>query len=236
MLTALHSSHKEDNETMEGFNRRFNELIKSLPQDINPPENAILIFYVQAFEGEMRYQLKDKDSTSNREAQDKAFKIYKNMQAAGISSVLGFSKSSSLESNDVKKVENQEPQGDSIKELTRLIKQMELVYINQISAMHNKIVAMERDKDNNHKINDRWQKGLPKGPPYQEQEIPPEPLKMNNWFDDQIVKEKLAISGRMEQVKWVGHDFVFDSNNDLLETVEDNKDMVCMNRHMDKVE
>ena len=40
----------------------------------------------------------------------------------------------------------------------------------------------------------------------------------------------------MEQINWVGHDFVFDSNNDLLETVEDNKDMVCMNKHMDTVE
>ena len=156
---------------MEGFNRRFNKLVKSLPQDIKPPENSILIFYVQAFEGEMRYQLRDKEPTNVREAQDKAIKIEKNMQASGKSNVLGFSKGSPPESDKVKKVENQEPQGDSIKELARLIKQMEEVYINQLSSMHNKIVAMEKDKGNNHKPNDRWQKGLPKGPPYQQWDL-----------------------------------------------------------------
>ena len=45
---------------------------------------------------------------------------------------------------------------------------MEEVYINQSSTMHNKIAVIEKDKGNNHKPNDRWQKGLPKGPPYQD--------------------------------------------------------------------
>ena len=92
--------------TVEGFNRRFNELVKSLPQDVKPPEKAILIFYIQAFEGEMRYQLKDKEPTNVREAQDKAIKIDKNMQDSGKSNVLGFSEGSPLESDKVKKVEN----------------------------------------------------------------------------------------------------------------------------------
>ena len=34
----------------------------------------------------------------------------------------------------------------------------------------------------------------------------------------------------------VGHECVFDNNEDLLESVEDRKDMVCMTRNMDKVE
>ena len=71
---------------------------------------------------------------------------------------------------------------------------MELNHANQIAAMQatqtalqNKIVAMEEDKGNNHRPNDRWQKGLPKGPPYQEQERPPEPMEANNWFDDLVI-------------------------------------------------
>ena len=40
----------------------------------------------------------------------------------------------------------------------------------------------------------------------------------------------------MEQVNMVGHECVFDNNEDLLESVEDSKDMVCMTRNMDKVE
>ena len=53
----------------------------------------------------MRYQLRDKDPTNVREAQDKAIKIDKNMQDSGKSNVLGFSR-------EIKKVQNQEPQGD----------------------------------------------------------------------------------------------------------------------------
>ena len=216
---------------VEGFNRRFNELVKSLPQDIKPPEKAILIFYIQAFEGEMRYQLRDKEPTNVREAQDKAIKIDKNMRDSGKSNVLGFSR-------EIKKVQNQEPQGDSIKELARLIKQMNEVYSNQLSVMHNKIVAMEKNKSNNHEPNDRWQKGIPKGPPYQEQERPPEPMEASNWFDDpvipycracddsheegtcpiffQIIKEKLAARERMEHVNMAGHECVFDNNEGLV--------------------
>ena len=36
LLTALHSSHKEDNETVEEFNKRFNDLVKSCPPNIKP--------------------------------------------------------------------------------------------------------------------------------------------------------------------------------------------------------
>ena len=65
----------------------------------------------------MRFQLRDKEPTNVREAQDKAIKIDKNMQASGKSNVLGFSKGSLPGSYKVKKVENWESQGDSIKEL-----------------------------------------------------------------------------------------------------------------------
>ena len=76
----------------------------------------------------MKYQLRDKETTNVREAQDTAIKIDKNMQDSGKSNVLVFSK-------EVKKVQNQEPQGDSIDKLTQLIKQMELNHANQLAAM-----------------------------------------------------------------------------------------------------
>ena len=47
----------------------------------------------------MRYQLRDKEPTNVREAQDKAIKIDKNIQDSGKSNVLGFSK-------EVKKVQD----------------------------------------------------------------------------------------------------------------------------------
>ena len=264
LLAALHTSQKQESETMEEFNKRFNDLVKSLPADIKPREASLLIYYIQALEGEMNYQIRNKEPVNLKDAQEKAIKIEKNMQDLGKSNVLGFSMDSPLESHKVKKVENQEPQGDSIDKLTQLIKQMEVNHANQIAAMqanqtawHNKLVAMERES-NNHNPNDRWQKDIPKGPPYPEQERPPEPMEANNWFDDsiipycracddineegtcpiffQIIKEKLAVREKVEQVNMVGHECVFDNNEDLLDSVEDSKDMVCMTRNMDKVE
>jgi hypothetical protein len=54
-LAALSTSQKKENETMEEFNKRFNDLVKILPQTIKPPAVSILIHYMEAFEGEIRY-------------------------------------------------------------------------------------------------------------------------------------------------------------------------------------
>jgi hypothetical protein len=42
-------------------NQKFNELVSSMHSDIKPPAEAILIYYIEAFGGEMRYQLRDKE-------------------------------------------------------------------------------------------------------------------------------------------------------------------------------
>jgi hypothetical protein len=42
-LAALTSSHKNENETVEEFNTKFNSLVKSLHDDIKPSDDAILI-------------------------------------------------------------------------------------------------------------------------------------------------------------------------------------------------
>jgi hypothetical protein len=60
-LGALTTSQKKENETVVEFNSKFNSLVKSLHQDVKPPDAAILIYYIEAFEGEMRYALRDKD-------------------------------------------------------------------------------------------------------------------------------------------------------------------------------
>jgi uncharacterized protein YjiS (DUF1127 family) len=51
LLAALSSSQKKENETMDEFNKRFNDLVKSLPTNIKPSDTAILIYYMEAFEG-----------------------------------------------------------------------------------------------------------------------------------------------------------------------------------------
>jgi hypothetical protein len=51
---------------MEEFNKKLNDLVTttSLPTDIKPPDNAILIYYIETFGGKMRYQLRDKEPTN----------------------------------------------------------------------------------------------------------------------------------------------------------------------------
>lgn len=45
-LAALHTMHKNENETMEEFNKRFNDLVKSLPTTIKPLDASLLIYYI----------------------------------------------------------------------------------------------------------------------------------------------------------------------------------------------
>jgi hemerythrin len=61
LLANLNSIMKNENETMEEFNKRFNELINIIHKDIKPPDASILNYYGEAFSGEMCYQLRDKE-------------------------------------------------------------------------------------------------------------------------------------------------------------------------------
>jgi len=151
-LAALTSSHKKENETVEEFNAKFNNLVKSLHDDIKPSDAVVLIYYMEAFEGEMRYALRDKDPQNLRAAQATTIRIDKNMQDARKSNIPGFTRGSSSSSkvNDEKKkkVEGQESSNEGIKELTQLIKQMELNHANQINALQNRFITMERSQNN----------------------------------------------------------------------------------------
>ena len=69
LLAALNTIKKNENETMEEFNKRFNEIINSLHKDIKPPDASILIYYIEAFSGEMCYRLRDKEPTNLKVAQ-----------------------------------------------------------------------------------------------------------------------------------------------------------------------
>jgi hypothetical protein len=60
--------------------------------------------------------------------------------------------------------ENQKPSNDGMNELTQLIKQMEINHANQINALQNRLITMERSQSNRkqHKPNDKWLKRPPK--------------------------------------------------------------------------
>jgi hypothetical protein len=175
-LATLTSSHKKENETVEEFNAKFNSLVKSLHDDIKPSDVAVLIYYMEAFEGEMRYALRDKDPQNLKATQVTTIKIDKSMQDARKSNIPGFTRGSSSQLFDEKKknVETQKPSSDGIKELTQLIKQMEINHANQLkekvsqmNAMQNRLIAMERGQANRsqHRPNDKWPKNTPPPPP-----------------------------------------------------------------------
>ena len=115
-------------------------------------------------------------------------------QDARRSNIPGFSRGISSKTNEEKKkkVENQESSNDGIKELTQLIKQMEInqgnqmrEHANQMTTMQHRFVAMERAQANrlHHKPNDKWQKR----PPPQEQR-PPNPFESTNLVDHQVIR------------------------------------------------
>ena len=111
-LAALTTSQKKENETVVEFNTKFNSLVKSLHRDIKPSDAAILIYYIEAFEGEMRYALRDKDPQTLEATQNTAIRVEQNMLEARKSNIPGFSKGSSSKVNGEKKKKD-EGQGSS---------------------------------------------------------------------------------------------------------------------------
>jgi hypothetical protein len=182
-LGALTTSHKKENETVVEFNEKFSNLVKNLHQDVKPPAAAILIYYIEAFEGEMRYALRDKDPQTLPEAQEMAVRIEKNMLEARKSNVPDFNRGSSSRVNEDKKKrdEGQTSSNDGIKELTELIKQLDMKRDNQINALPNRLITVERSQGNNrqqHKPNDEWLRR----PPQNDQQ-PPNPFETTNLVD-----------------------------------------------------
>jgi hypothetical protein len=60
-LASLTTSHKKEHEMVLEFNTKFNNVVKILHNDVKPSDLAILIYYIEEFEGEMRYALRYKD-------------------------------------------------------------------------------------------------------------------------------------------------------------------------------
>jgi len=144
-LVALNTIKKTENETMIEFNKRVNDLVNSMHKDIKPSEASILIYYIEAFNGDLDYQLRDKEPTNLASAQRITIKIERNMQASGKSNILGFTRSSSSKHLEPKeKPESKVFLNDPFKELAEMIKTMELNHATQMNAMQNKLIAMER--------------------------------------------------------------------------------------------
>ena len=81
-----------ENETMDEFNTKLRHVVADLPRDIKPKSAFILISYIEAFTGDLRYQLRDKEPTDLKTAQELVEKIENNMQSLAKSNILGYTR------------------------------------------------------------------------------------------------------------------------------------------------
>ena len=141
MLASLTNTKKKENKTIEGFNKKFSDMVRKLHVDIKPYDTSILIYYIEAFEGEMRYQLRDKEPDNLKKAMEITEKIDRNMQSAGKSNILGFVRgtTSSSKPHDAKgkttELEGKDEGKESMKEVADMMKQIMINCTSQMNAM-----------------------------------------------------------------------------------------------------
>jgi hypothetical protein len=165
LLVALNTIKKNENETMEEFNKKFNELVSSLHTNIKPPDNSILIYYIEAFGGEMRYRLRDKEPTNLKSDQETTIKMDKNMQASVKSNLPGFTRGGSSRQSESKEKaaapDNKDPTYEPLKAITKMVKRMEATHATQLRALQNRLIAMERSQNNRFQPrpnNEKWKR------------------------------------------------------------------------------
>ena len=74
---------KKENEIICEFNVRFDKLVSNAPQDLRPTDQAILILYLNAFEGWFGLNLKEKNLNDLKTAQTWAKKAEANITSMG---------------------------------------------------------------------------------------------------------------------------------------------------------
>ena len=72
--------------------KKFRDLIASMDNEFKPPDKSILVYYIEALSGEMRYQLRDKELADVKVSQALTIKIEANMQASSKSNLAGFTR------------------------------------------------------------------------------------------------------------------------------------------------
>lgn len=75
---------------MEELNKRFNDIVKSLPQDVKTPKNSLLIYYVDAYGVDTSYELRCTKSNDLKVTQTLVEKLEKGKIASGKSYISGF--------------------------------------------------------------------------------------------------------------------------------------------------
>ena len=83
LLHQLFDIKKKENETVHEFNIRFDKTVGNIPEEIKPKDQAIVIHYLNAFEGWLGYHLKDKNPNDLKIAQFNAKMAEQNAASMG---------------------------------------------------------------------------------------------------------------------------------------------------------
>lgn len=69
LLNQLHEIRKKGNETVQEINIKFQNVIDKIHDEVNPLDASILLYYVNAFDGQFGFMLRDKAPASLDAAQ-----------------------------------------------------------------------------------------------------------------------------------------------------------------------
>jgi hypothetical protein len=59
LLVALSSEKRNENEIVEEFDKMFSQIVQRLHENDKPPEAIVFIYYIDAFDGEIDFQIRD---------------------------------------------------------------------------------------------------------------------------------------------------------------------------------
>ena len=106
----------------------------------------ILISYIEAFTGDLRYQLRDKDTVDLKTAQDLAEKIERNMQSSGKSNIPGYTRgnnSFNKEKGKAIELEEKTTSKDPMDKVTSMLEKFMTNQSEQLNKIQNRIVTLE---------------------------------------------------------------------------------------------
>ena len=176
LVKAISIIKKRENETVEEFNKRFNGIVRELPQDYKPTDKALQDFYIDAFSLEPSYELRHARLNDYRDCQALAIELEKDKAASGKSEIPGFDRAAT-KIKEPKGKAVQEPEGELVLKLLQKIETMEINHNKEITTLQNRLIQMERAQTqnfqprNNNNRNNNWQK---KG--QSSEQRPPNPL------------------------------------------------------------
>lgn len=90
MFKTTNNIQKNENETIEEFNQRFNGIIKEMSQDYKPLDNSLLDQYLEAFCVDTSYEIRRARPTDLATTQAIVEELEKDRKAFGKSGIHGF--------------------------------------------------------------------------------------------------------------------------------------------------